>query len=61
MIKVKITQIEYDTDGENVDLPSELIIEVPFNKYCPELYEYVSDYISNETGYCHNGFSLSLL
>lgn len=49
--------ISYDTDGEAVELPSELEIEVPDDLTEQEdIEDYLSDEISNVTGYCHKGF-----
>jgi hypothetical protein len=56
----KVTDIEYDTDGENVSLPKELNIEVPANlEDGQEIEEFISDEISNQTGFCHKGFTTS--
>ena len=67
MKKYAITDIEYDTDDENLtkedlDLPKELVIEVS-DEYetDDEIEEYVSDEISNITGFCHKGFSMDLI
>jgi len=47
----KAYNIEWDTDGQEVDLPKE--IEIPENI----LYEEdVSDYLTEKTGFCHKGF-----
>jgi len=58
MKKYTITDIEYDTDGEEVELPTTMEIEVPkeLTEY-EEIDEYISDEISKRTGYCHLGFS----
>ena len=49
---------EYDTDGLSVNLPHELEIEVPDNMTEPqEIEDFISDEISNMTGYCHKGFT----
>lgn len=50
---MKATQIKWDTDGENVDLPAE--IEIPADM---EDEDEISDYISDLTGFCHFGFRL---
>lgn len=53
-----VTNIKYDTDGAKVKLPKTLTITVPEDISDPdEVAEYISDEISNETGYCHMGFS----
>jgi hypothetical protein len=59
MRKYIVTNIEYDTDGRKVVLPKELTIEVPDDVQDDEIEEYIGDEISNQTGYCHCGFSLT--
>jgi len=57
-MKYKVTNITYDTDGENIELPETLDIDVPDNINDPyERVEYISDEISNITGFCHKGFT----
>lgn len=61
MKKFKVIEIEYDVDGEDIDindLPTTLTISVPnsLTDNC-EIYEYISDKISDITGFTHNGFS----
>lgn len=57
--RVTAVDIKYDTDGENIDLPRELTVELPDDVITDDdISEYVSDYISNHTGYCHFGFNL---
>ena len=52
---MKAINIIWDTDTEEClkDLPTE--IEIP-NEMTDE--EEISDYITNETGFCHKGFEL---
>lgn len=50
---MKVVNIVWDTDGENVKLPNE--IELPFGMFDKDE---ISDYISDETGFCHYGFEL---
>lgn len=52
-----VTDIKYDTDGEDIDLPKVLQINVPDYVEPWDVEEYVSDEISNITGFCHQGFS----
>lgn len=54
-----VTDIIYDTDGEVLDLPKTLTITVPANVEFDEVEEYISDEISNQTGFCHKGFSVT--
>jgi len=56
-MEYKIINIEYDTDGEDVDLPKFLIVEVPSGMDSEETEEYLSDKISEATGFCHKGFN----
>lgn len=53
MGKLKATNIIWDTDGEDVDLPKE--IEIP-DGMADE--DEISDYITDQTGFCHKGFAL---
>lgn len=50
---MKAVNIIWDTDGEYVELPNE--IELPFGMVDEDE---ISDYISDETGFCHKGFEL---
>ena len=62
MKTVKVTNIKYDTDGEDVDLPKEIEIEIPSDvEGEEEIEEYVSNEISNKTGFCHKGFDSEVL
>ena len=55
-----ITNIQYDTDGEKVKLPKSLQVIVPdYIKDKEEIEEFVSDAISNITGFCHKGFAVT--
>ena len=58
-MKYKVTDIVYDTDGENIpDLPQELLINVPDDLLDDsDKVEFISDEISNITGFCHKGFA----
>jgi len=52
-----VTDISFDTDGEDVDLPTEMEIDVPNDIVdTDEIYDYIENEISNQTGFCHNGF-----
>jgi len=53
-----VTNIQYDTDSHKPKLPKELKVIVPDNiQDYEEIAEYISDEISNITGYCHFGFA----
>ena len=49
----------WDTDGEKVDgLPVQILIEIPTSiKNRDDAEEYVSDKVSEVSGFCHDGFS----
>jgi len=51
-MKIQCTDIKWDTDGEAVDLPTELTVDV-------ENVEEIADALSNKTGWCHLGFSIA--
>lgn len=50
----KAVNIQWDTDGEDVTLPTEILI--PFGMEDDE--EAISDYLSESTGFCHEGFDI---
>lgn len=70
-IKVRIYEIEYDTDGDEElkeSLPKEMEIEIDdyiMNKdkeeIKNEINQEVSDYITDMTGFCHYGFLFDII
>lgn len=60
---VKATNIQYDIDeNESIGpLPSELTLEINNVDDVEELESRVSDAISDNTGWCHLGFSMTIL
>ena len=61
-MKAIATNIKFDTDGEVVELPKSLEIEIPNNiTDQQEIDDFVSDEISNITGFCHYGFEMKLV
>lgn len=52
----RATNIQWDTDGEDIDLPTEMDIPADI-----EDEDEISDYISDETGFCHFGFVLEIV
>ena len=52
-VRLKAVDIEWETDGADVELPSEILIPKGITDE-----DEISDYISNETGFCHRGFYL---
>jgi hypothetical protein len=67
---VKVSNIEWDIedegyDGEEkLDLPTEMVIAVPSNEIDlndgMDVGDYVSDQITNRTGFCHKGFTTNM-
>lgn len=56
-MKYIVTNIDYDTDNVDVDLPKELFIHVDSTGLDNnEIVEIISNEISNITGFCHFGF-----
>lgn len=53
---MKAINIKWDTDGEEEILES-LPTEIDIPEWMEDEDE-ISDYISDETGFCHNGFEL---
>ena len=51
---MKAINIQWDTDGEDIQLPSE--IDIPNGMTDGDE---ISDYLSDTTGFCHYGFELS--
>lgn len=49
---IKITDIQWDTDGEDIDLPKNIVIEKE-----PEN-EDIADYLSDTYGFCVFGFKV---
>ena len=60
-MKAIVTEIEYDTDEEIVDLPTKIEIEIPIDIDKEDIEDFVSDEISNITGFCHFGFEMELI
>ena len=60
MIKYVSTNIQWITDGYDVDLPTKM--DIP-SKYIDENdkidYEGIEDYLSDTTGWLHNGFEIN--
>lgn len=50
-----VHDIEWDTDGEDIDLPQYMVIPDEIDE------DDISDYISEKIGFCHKGFKLGLL
>lgn len=55
-MKIIITNISWDIDGEDIELPTELYLN--FSDMSKEDIDddFLSDYLSDTYGWCHNGF-----
>lgn len=60
----KVFGIKWDVDSKAdlKHLPKEMRVVISSNEVCDimdeeEIEEYISDFISDETGYCHDGFN----
>jgi hypothetical protein len=60
-MKAIVTEIQYDTDGEVVTLPTQLEIHIPSDIEEDDIDDFVSDEVSNITGYCHFGFDMKII
>ena len=59
MEKIKAKNIQWDTDGYKPRLPKFIIVELPDDVIGEdEISDFVSDKITDITGYCHKGFEL---
>lgn len=58
--RVRIFNIQYDTDNQAVDLPSELRFRFTYKDH-EELEDLICEAISDETGFCHVGFCYDIL
>jgi heme/copper-type cytochrome/quinol oxidase subunit 2 len=56
-MKVHFYNINYDTDGESIDLPTELTLEVDDDI---DVSLEGADLISDETGFCVNSFNFEI-
>lgn len=61
--QVKIKNINWDTDKQKIKLPKEikLIIDTKEEETEEDIEMYISDFLSNEYGYCHNGFYMQII
>ena len=50
---MRAINIDWDTDGEKLDLPDEIKLPVGMTDE-----DEISDYITDQTGFCHFGFLL---
>jgi hypothetical protein len=60
-MKAIVTNIQYDTDGEVVTLQTQIEIDIPSDIEEDDIDDFVSDEISNITGFCHYGFDMKII
>lgn len=53
---INVFGIKWDNDGEDVDIPTTMNIDIPDDLDETEINDYLSDEISNIAGWCHHGF-----
>lgn len=64
-VKVRVTDIEWDTDDDDddipEDLPTEMTIKISKDIEEEDIEEAVGDAITEETGFLHKGFSYEMI
>lgn len=61
-VKVKIFDIEWDMDEEDdTVLPTEIVNEFDYKGDNDELCDTISDWLTDEYEYCHNGFDFKII
>ena len=61
-VKVKIYNIEWDIDeDDDTVLPTEIEAEFDYHGDNDELSDNISDWVSDEYGYCHYGFDYEII
>ena len=66
MTKIKCSKIKYDTDGEDIKLPTSMTIEMDDDEYAcakeeiDDLEEEIGDIISDRTGFCVTNFEYTI-
>lgn len=60
---INVTDIKWDTDGEEVDLPDEEQIDLDISNESDwdEIEEEISNYLSDTYGFCHDGFNYDVI
>lgn len=69
LVEIKVTDIDWDTDGQIVDLPKEVFYELDLNDLeegitldeVKEIYEEeIGERLTNEEGWCVNGYCIEV-
>lgn len=68
LLKIKFSNVQWDVDEEDFFSTEELILPKNFTAVVPapedddtELSDYLSDWLSDEYGFCHNGFNYQVI
>lgn len=68
LLRVKFSNVQWDIDEEDSFYNEELILPQNFTANVPapedddtDLSDYLSDWLSDEYGYCHNGFNYQVI
>lgn len=57
-MKFRVSNIKYDTDGEMIPLPQELVLELADHEFVEDE---LSELVSDLTGFCHHGFEYEVV
>lgn len=55
---IRVFNIQYDTDGEDVPLPKEIVFKLEDHE---DLENELSEAITDHTGFCHRGFAYEVM
>ena len=56
-MKYRVFDIKWDIDDGEASTPSEMFVDVPAEEIiADDIEQYITDEISNITGWCHNGY-----
>lgn len=60
---INVTDIKWDTDGEEVDLPDEeqINLDISNESDWDEIEEEIGNYLSDTYGFCHCGFTYDVI
>ena len=60
---INVTDIKWDTDGEEVDLPDEeqINLDISNESDWDEIEEEIGNYLSDTYGFCHDGFTYNVI
>lgn len=66
LLKIKFSNVQWDVDeedflSEELILPQNFTVVVPAPEDDTELSDYLSDWLSDEYGFCHNGFNYQVI